>query len=162
PGVPGPDRRRHRRHPRRQRGAVRGAGAGRHGRAPLTLALAPGAGVTRLVLIRHAEPDASVAGRCHGRLDVELSPRGVSRAAALDGLPLSAIYASTSRRALSTARSLAARRSLEVHPRDDLREIDFGLLEGLTYDEIAERYPSMYAAWMTDPTSVTFPGGESL
>jgi alpha-ribazole phosphatase len=50
-------------------------------------------------------------------------------------------------------------------PRDvvvipDLREIEFGDFEGLTYDEIAERYPDLYRQWMEMPTEIRFPNGE--
>ncbi len=42
----------------------------------------------------------------------------------------------------------------------DLREIDFGDFEGLSYDEIAARYPELYRQWMDAPTEVRFPNGE--
>ena len=34
--------------------------------------------MTRLLLIRHAEPDEDARGRCYGRLDVGLSPTGLA------------------------------------------------------------------------------------
>jgi alpha-ribazole phosphatase/probable phosphoglycerate mutase len=43
---------------------------------------------------------------------------------------------------------------------DRLREIDFGLLEGLTYQEVADRYPDVWRAWMQAPVDVAFPHGE--
>ena len=124
-----------------------------------------GTGMTRLVLIRHGEPEESAAGRCYGRLDFELSPRGLVRASeiavVLDGPHIAGIYSSPSRRTLATARPLAERRGLSVDVRDALREIDFGVLEGLTYDEAAQLHSDLYATWMAHPTSVRFPGGES-
>jgi broad specificity phosphatase PhoE len=42
-----------------------------------------------------------------------------------------------------------------------LCELDFGELEGRTYDEIAAERPELYRAWMETPTEVEFPGGES-
>jgi alpha-ribazole phosphatase/probable phosphoglycerate mutase len=44
----------------------------------------------------------------------------------------------------------------------DLREIHFGDLEGLPYDEIAARYPQFYRQWMETPTEVRFPNGENF
>ena len=121
--------------------------------------------MTRLYLLRHGEPEADSRGRCYGRLDVGLSPRGfeqAERAAARIGdAPLAAIYASPRRRALESARPLALPRGLPVRIEEDLREMDFGEIEGLTYDEVRERRPELYAAWMERPTEVTFPGGES-
>jgi broad specificity phosphatase PhoE len=42
-----------------------------------------------------------------------------------------------------------------------LAELDFGELEGSSYDEIARSRPELYNAWMTEPTRVRFPDGES-
>jgi broad specificity phosphatase PhoE len=114
--------------------------------------------VTRIVLVRHAEPAASVRGRCYGSLDVELSPRGRRQAGALARAlgPLAAVYSSPRRRALETARALG-----EPIVVDALREIDFGELEGHAYEEIERERPELFARWMTAPTTVRFPGGES-
>src|SRR5262249_8091820 len=49
---------------------------------------------------------------------------------------------------------------LAVQVDERLCELDFGELEGATYDEIAATRPDLYARWMTDPTAVVFPGGE--
>jgi alpha-ribazole phosphatase len=120
---------------------------------------------TRVILLRHGEPQAAVHGRCYGNLDVALSTTGRAQAdrlaAALRDMPLAAIYASPRRRAIESAEPLAAALGLTVETRDGLREIDFGVLEGLTYDEAAARHPQFYAAWMASPTEVAFPGGES-
>jgi broad specificity phosphatase PhoE len=121
--------------------------------------------VTRLVLCRHGEPDGSVRGRICGSLDVGLSARGRrqagSLAAALASSRLAVVYTSPLRRAVDTARPVGAEHGLAPVPLVDLREIDFGTLEGLTYDEAATRYPDVYHAWMEEPTRVRFPGGES-
>ncbi|HJU48298.1 MAG TPA: histidine phosphatase family protein, partial [Gaiellaceae bacterium] len=66
------------------------------------------------------------------------------------------------RRALETAAAIAAPRGLAVEAIDDLRELDFGELEGRTYEEIAATQPELYARWMETPTQVRFPGGESF
>ncbi len=116
----------------------------------------------RLVLIRHGEPEASAKGRCYGKLDVGLSDVGREQigsvAAMLESASVDAVYTSPRRRACESAELLAG--DVIVEPR--LSEIHFGDLEGLTYDEVAERYPSLYRRWMERPTSVEFPGGESF
>lgn len=121
---------------------------------------------TRVVLVRHAETEESARGRCYGRLDVRLSPRGLRQAqglaAALADLPLAAVYASPLARALETARPIAAARGLEPAVGEALGELDFGELEGLRYDEIEAERPELFRAWMDDPARVRFPGGEGL
>jgi alpha-ribazole phosphatase/probable phosphoglycerate mutase len=122
--------------------------------------------VTRLVLVRHGEPEAESRGRCYGRLDVGLSDLGRAQAERaawfLADARLAAIYTSPRRRAVETARPIAAARNLELRERDELREIDFGEIEGLSYDEVRAQRPALYEAWMTRPTTVTFPGGEGF
>jgi alpha-ribazole phosphatase len=126
---------------------------------------APDVNLTRLILVRHGEPDESVRGRCYGRLDPGLSLRGQVQIRTvrrlLRGVPLSNVYSSPRRRAKESARLLARGRKDPIVD-DRLREIDFGELEGLTYDEIAARFPETYEAWMRHPTEVVFPGGESF
>ena len=120
---------------------------------------------TRVIFVRHAEPDASALGRCYGRLDVELSEERRRHAGALGtalaGFSVRALYASPLRRAEETARLIGARLDLapRIHP--GLTEIDFGELEGRTYDEIAASEPELYRLWMERPTTVRFLGGES-
>lgn len=114
--------------------------------------------MSRLILVRHAEPVENMRGRCYGTLDVGLSPSGLRDAERLTGLECDAVYSSPRVRAIDTARAIA----VDVRIDDDLRELDFGDLEGRTYDEIAASEPELYRAWMERPTTVTFPGGESF
>ena len=128
------------------------------------LALPPVA-ATRIVLVRHGEPEDSIRGRCYGRLDVGLSTRGREQVRRtqylLSELPVTAVYSSPRRRALESAGLLAADPA-GVTVDDRLREIDFGTFEGLTYEEIARRFPEKYKEWMQRPTEVAFPGGETI
>jgi alpha-ribazole phosphatase len=121
--------------------------------------------VSRLVLLRHAEPADDARGRCYGRLDIGLSPAGHAQAdalaAALAGLDLDAVYTSPRTRAVDTVRPLAAARGLTPILHEGLREIDFGEFEGRRYEEIEASHPDLYRAWMDAPTTVRFPGGES-
>jgi broad specificity phosphatase PhoE len=115
--------------------------------------------VTRLVLVRHCEPAEDMRGRCYGTLDVGLSDAGRAHARELPARvgPIDAVWASPRLRARETAAALAASPLVD----DDLRELDFGELEGRTYDEIAAAMPELYRAWMETPTRVLFPGGEA-
>lgn len=117
--------------------------------------------MTRLLLIRHAEPEDDVRGRCYGRLDIGLSPTGLAGAKrlaeSLRDVELERVYASPRRRAVQTAAALGGTPVVD----DRLRELDFGELEGRTYDEIEREQPTLFRRWMEAPTLVRFPGGES-
>lgn len=117
-------------------------------------------GCSRLVLVRHAEPDEAMRGRCYGSLDVGLSAAGVAQAArlvdALAPAPIETFYSSPRIRATQTIAGLG--KPIEVVA--DLREIDFGDFEGITYQDAETNHPDIYWCWMERPTEVAFPGGE--
>jgi alpha-ribazole phosphatase len=119
----------------------------------------------RVIFVRHTAPHEAMRNRVYGRLDVELSARGHEHAeeiaVALAGELIAAVYASPLRRALATAAPLARAVGLEPIVDHDLREIDFGELEGLKMDEVQQRYPTEWL-WTTAPADAGFPGGESV
>ncbi|MCU1257266.1 MAG: Alpha-ribazole-5-phosphate phosphatase [Bryobacterales bacterium] len=122
--------------------------------------------MTRVWLIRHGEPAAEATHRCYGSLDVGLSKKGQEQmehvAEYLRSEPIACIYSSPRSRAQQGARTLAFSVLRPVEVVEDLREIDFGDFEGLSYDEIGVRYPDLYRKWMEEPTEVLFPNGESF
>jgi broad specificity phosphatase PhoE len=121
--------------------------------------------ITRLILARHAEPARWTRGRCIGRTDAGLSREGVrqarSLATALTADGIDAVVSSPAVRALRTARAIAQAASILPSVDVDLREIDFGVFEGLRFSTIARMNPDVYARWMVSPSTTTFPEGES-
>ena len=122
-------------------------------------------GNTRIYLIRHGETTWNEAGRYQGHRDVELSPRGLKQAILLrerlQRENIKAVYASDLRRARETANIIAQAHGLMVKELPSLRELNFGLWEGLTYQEIASQYPEEWKKWLADPGNIRVPGGES-
>ena len=118
----------------------------------------------RIVLVRHGETEEAMRGRCCGRIDPPLSRDGLRDMSyareCLSGLAVAAVYASPRRRAVDSARALEVEAPLTVDER--LREIDFGCLEGLTFQEIAARHPGIWRQWIESPTEVAFPQGETF
>ena len=114
-----------------------------------------------VALIRHGETVANLEGRWHGITDGPLSGHGVEQAAALaaryDGV--SHVYTSHLVRAMETGRALAEATGVNRTVRDDLHEIDFGAWEGLTPQEVAERFPDEWQAIFVD--GVDLPRGDS-
>jgi broad specificity phosphatase PhoE len=100
--------------------------------------------MTRLILCRHAETGNAAQAQ-------EL-------ANALAGCELASVYASPLARAVETAHAVAASHGLVPILVDDLREIDFGDVDGLWFEEYP---PELQAELLRKPTSVRFPGGES-
>lgn len=118
-----------------------------------------------MILIRHTEAEDAYAGRCYGSLDVALSPTGHQQAGyvadQLSDQRIDLVLSSPRRRALATAEPVAVRRGLTIRVVDELRELDFGQLEGRSYKEIERSMPELWQEWMTRPTALRFPGGES-
>jgi broad specificity phosphatase PhoE len=114
---------------------------------------------TTVWLIRHGVTE-STEGRCYGWHDVPLSQAGIEQATNLAKQfarsRLDAVYASPLRRDLETARILAAPHDVLVQTLQGLAEIHFGDFEGLSYDEIQERFPDLYQRWIT-PQPCVFP-----
>lgn len=120
---------------------------------------------TKLLLIRHGETAWNAEHRIQGQLDIPLSPLGMLQSARLAECladePIAAVFSSELSRAWLTAAPLAARLGLEVTAEPRLRERSFGIFEGLTLDEIAERHPAEFAQWRARELPWRPPGGES-
>lgn len=125
----------------------------------------------QIYLIRHGETEGTLNARFSGSTDLSLTPRGLDQVARLaESLPAhlfgedSGVWCVTSPllRARQTAEAVAIRRGLPVATDDDLREMDFGLWEGMTAEEIEVRFPGELGVWAAPTGSTAFPGGESL
>ena len=127
-------------------------------------------GPARLVLVRHGETVGNSSIRYFGRTDVALSELGRRQMhaarewlAARDGARgFAPVFSSPLARAAEGARIIAGEdaRALVI---DEFVEVDFGLFEGLTAEEIAERYPEEFRRWKADRLAPGFvyPQGES-
>ena len=110
-------------------------------------------------LIRPALPDFPGGKRmCIGTTDIPLGEKGLMQAAEMaKKLPaVTAVFSSPLIRAVQTAEAIG----LPVTVLDDLREMHAGAWDGLTFDEIRQRYPELYAARATDLT-IPLPGAEN-
>jgi len=121
--------------------------------------------MTTFFLARHGETVWHAEHRYAGNSDVGLTRHGLGQAAALGAWAvdarLDAIIASPLSRAQRSAAPAVETTGLELRTDERLVEIDFGVAEGLTPDEIAERYPEAWAAFRTAPATNPLPGGES-
>jgi broad specificity phosphatase PhoE len=120
---------------------------------------------TRLYLVRHGATQLTAENRFSGAVGVDLSDEGRTQVARLaerlTGEAIAAVYASPLSRALETAQILGRQRGLTPSTDDELREISHGRWEGLSRQEVEERYPEEYAAWEADPFTFAPVGGES-
>ncbi|MDP2606949.1 MAG: histidine phosphatase family protein [Deltaproteobacteria bacterium] len=120
----------------------------------------------QIVLVRHGATDWNLQGRCQGVTDRELSEVGVRQAeqiaALLSSESIQAIYSSDLRRARQTADLISQPHNLPVLIEENIRELNHGALEGLTFNEIKQSYSEFLARWRTEPAEIQVPGGEKL
>lgn len=112
----------------------------------------PGSILSRRVLLwRHGRTEWNVAGRVQGQTDIPLDEVGrqqaADAAARLASLAPYRIVSSDLSRAADTARALGRLTGIEVELDPQLRELAFGIREGLTWRESWERYPEQMQAW---------------
>jgi broad specificity phosphatase PhoE len=121
--------------------------------------------VLHLILVRHGETEWNVQRRYQGQTDVPLSAVGRRQAELLAegiaGQKVNRIYSSDLERSMQTANAISEKTSLSVILESRLREMNFGVLEGLTFDEGQAKYPEMIAAWLEDYNQPP-QGGEKL
>jgi probable phosphoglycerate mutase len=123
-----------------------------------------------VLLARHGETDWNREGRIQGWAPTALNDRGHAQASAL-GMHLATtvddgigrLYASDLRRTRQTAAHLAEPLGLEPVHEPAWRERDFGVLQGLLADELAEQYPEYSLRVTGQPAASERPdSGESL
>jgi broad specificity phosphatase PhoE len=116
-----------------------------------------------ILLIRHAE--TSMAGRLCGHSDPDLNVAGemqlarIAHQAAVAGVQR--IVSSDLRRAVQTANAVGQKVGVPVEQRSALREIHFGLWDGLNWSEVEARFPREARAWAEGFPKVSAPEGES-
>lgn len=123
--------------------------------------------MTTIYLIRHGD----VAGNSGairtfaGARDLELTELGLQQARAvaarMESVHLDAIYSSKLQRAWRTADGIAQTHGLKNERLGGWNEVNYGVWEGLSEDEINANYADLWRARVADPWAIAPPDGES-
>lgn len=118
-----------------------------------------------LWLVRHGETDCNRALRFQGHLDAPLNALGLRQARRL-GEYLGTqsprpMIASDLLRTRQTAHPLAQAWQLPLEINPLWREQDFGVIDGLTLQEVHERHPEVVQGWHSHRPDFAPEGGES-
>ena len=120
----------------------------------------------KLILIRHGQTDMNKDQLYYGRLDVPINETGKEQAentrknlVELE-IDYDKIYSSPMKRAYETAEILNYK-NLEIEKDDELREMDFGIFEGLSYKEIIKKYPEEMEKLKKDWKTYSYVTGEN-
>jgi len=122
--------------------------------------------LSRLLLVRHGITEFNSARKFVGHSDVELSAVGYRQVERLhDRLvddKIDAVYSSDLRRALVTAEVISSGHKVDIVTCPELREVDYGNIEGLTFEEISRLYPEVAESLTNVSLQLNFPGGEGF
>ncbi len=123
-------------------------------------------GSTRICFVRHGETDWNAEKRIQGQIDIALNETGRAQALTMAfnaaHVSFKAIYSSDLVRAHETAHILAQREDPEVKPLPQLRERHYGIFQGMTAAEGAQRYPQAYKHYLARDPNYDFETGESI
>jgi broad specificity phosphatase PhoE len=122
--------------------------------------------LAKILLVRHGETEKNSSTRYWGKTDVNLGAVGLRQVEQLrDRLAIEKIdfvYTSEMRRAVLTARTIASLHCLNETHCPELREIDFGQIEGLDFNEVQQQFPAVAKMWIERDPDLCYPKGESL
>ena len=122
--------------------------------------------MTTLFLVRHGRTGWNKEQIFRGHKDVPLDEVGREEALLvgerLKGEGIRGVFSSPLSRAMETAQAVAQFHKVEVQVLAGLNDLNFGEWEGMSRQEVEERYPDLYEQWLKTPHQVIFPGGEGL
>ena len=120
----------------------------------------------RIWFVRHGETEWNRTKRYQGYSDIPLNETGRRQAqdtaALLANEPLMAVYASDLSRAVETAEAIAQPHGVQVQQKPELRELHFGLWEGLRYEQIMEKWADELSLMYEHPEKGCAPEGEGF
>ena len=120
----------------------------------------------KIFIVRHGQTSGNSTQKYFGITDTELNKEGIIQAGLiskrLERENIYRIYSSSLKRSFKTAEIIARPHRMSVEPKEDLREINFGDWEGLSFQEIQKSYPHEFSKWQNNIMDFTTPHGESI
>ncbi|QUH24434.1 alpha-ribazole phosphatase [Serpentinicella alkaliphila] len=120
---------------------------------------------TYLYLVRHGETILNESKVYYGSTDCPLNSRGIIQAEELGKTfknNFDVVISSPLSRAIDTAKLLSGLNTRDMVIDEGLKEINFGLWEGLHYKDISIKFENEWNEWINDWKNVAPPMGESF
>jgi len=112
--------------------------------------------MTRLILIRHGQTDYHLENKYCGFSNPSLNKNGIWQseklAAELKSAKVNKVYSSDLKRAYEAAAIIFKGNPIEKTP--EFCEMNFGIFEGLRYEEIVQKHAQAYKNWIDNPMKV--------
>lgn len=120
----------------------------------------------KIYITRHGETEWNTLKKMQGWQNSNLTERGIENAIKLGDrlkdVDFSQIYSSPLGRALDTANYVKGGRVIEIETHEGLREMGFGLWEGIGNDQVIELYKEQHYNYWNKPHLYESNGGESF
>ena len=121
---------------------------------------------TRIYLVRHGQVAGYDQPRYNGQADVALTDTGIEQYHLLKdrlaGTKITACYTSDLTRCVTGAEIICAPHNIAPVARRELRELNIGIWEGLTWQDIKENWPDEWRERLADLVNHRVPEGERL
>lgn len=118
----------------------------------------------RLMLIRHGQSKGNVDGVIYGKTDYDLTQEGRLQSEAvrqkLKYEKVDAVFSSPLKRAQNLAQLVASDHALQLYTDERISEMNYGVFEGLTLQEVEASYGVIYKRYLDEFETYIIPGGE--
>ena len=124
--------------------------------------------MTEILFIRHGETDCNKKHLYYGHLNPSLNQTGINQLKntkkKLEKMKekIDIIFSSDLKRCRESLELLEIDKDIKQHFSENLREMNFGILEGKTYKEIEEQFPDYVNEMKNNWRNFKAEGGESL
>lgn len=120
----------------------------------------------KLYITRHGTTEWNLERRLQGWGDSPLTEDGKNRAIRLSNnlrdVDFDMIYSSPQKRALNTAKLIKGNKNTEIKTHDGLKELRYGVWEGMYLTDIEKKYPEDYFSYRNAPEEYVPKDGESI
>lgn len=118
-----------------------------------------------IYLLRHGETEQNLKRFYYGNLDVDITSKGIKQieyiSNKIKNVTFDKIYASNMKRAVYSASIIAGNKDITCIKDKRLNEMNLGVFEGKSYEDIQREYPLEFQKWSDDWKNYAPPKGES-
>lgn len=120
-----------------------------------------------IYLTRHGETEWNLIKKMHGHKNANLTQKGIEEAKrlgeSLEDIEFDIIYTSPIQRAVDTSTYIRGNKDTEIIPQESLKELNFGVWEGMFEKDCSEKYPEQFSnLWYKPEIFEPVEGGERL
>ncbi len=122
--------------------------------------------MTNIYIVRHCEAEGNVKRMFQGLTDLDITELGVKQLKALEerfsAIHIDRVIASPLIRTRKTAKAIIGEKSIPLEIDEGLIELNGGIIEGKTFDEIHINFPDFQDMWQNHPEDFAPENGETM